>query len=119
MIDTVPVPSSGMFLPKVRFRSSRLLRAILVAFILFVTPVIAHDVGSEHVDISVDEIAENRYLEVIRTLDRQGYQIRSVSRTLLNRIRILAVNQVQLREIIFSQSGGLVLRDTVLEVVSP
>lgn len=93
-------------------------RGVLVAIALFlgVSPAVAQGVTRPgEVSIIVEELPENRYLDVIAELGDSGYRIVSVSRTLLNRMRIEADNGQHLREIIFSQAAGLVLRDVIVE----
>lgn len=67
------------------------------------------------IEIQVEILPEYRYLEVIDALDRTGYQILSVSDTLLNRVRIRARSVTHLREIVISRATGSILRDVVLE----
>ena len=49
--------------------------------------------------------------EIERRLTRQGYEIESVARTLLGRVRILARNADGEREIILNPRTGEILRD--------
>ncbi|MBF9042075.1 hypothetical protein HKCCE4037_01955 [Rhodobacterales bacterium HKCCE4037] len=91
-------------------------RAALILLLVSVgLPGNAQAVRPPGVIVTVEELPGNRYLDVVRTLGEQGYQIISVSRTLLNRIRIQAANDVHLREIVFSQSSGLIMRDVIIE----
>jgi hypothetical protein len=67
------------------------------------------------VTITVDELPENRYIDVVQMLDQSGYRIISINRTFLNRIRIRAESAEHLREIIFSPSSGEIMRDVIIE----
>ncbi|WP_146636306.1 hypothetical protein [Nioella nitratireducens] len=74
-----------------------------------------HRLVENGVEIIVERPPEYRYLDVIDALDRDGYQILSVTTTLLNRVRIQARNDMHLREIVISRASGTILRDAILE----
>ena len=59
------------------------------------------------------------YVEVIDALTVNGYQIVSVTDTMLNRVRIRARNVSHLREIVVSRASGQVLRDAIIETYAP
>lgn len=71
--------------------------------------------SEDGVEIIVERAPQFRYLDVIDALDAEGYQILSLTNTLLNRVRIQARNSVHLREIIISRASGTILRDAILE----
>jgi hypothetical protein len=48
---------------------------------------------------------------VVRQLERQGFEITSVSRTLLGRVRVVARRGDIIREIVFDPRNGAILRD--------
>lgn len=48
---------------------------------------------------------------VVRQLERQGFEITSVSRTLLGRVRVVARRGDVVREIVFDPRNGAILRD--------
>jgi hypothetical protein len=48
-------------------------------------------------------------------LDRSGYEIVSVTDTMLNRVKIRARNTYHLREIVVSRASGAILRDGLVE----
>jgi hypothetical protein len=57
--------------------------------------------------------------DVTRQLRAQGYRIRDVSRTLLGRVRVVAVRGRVEREIVFDRMTGEIRRDLVTETQSP
>lgn len=59
------------------------------------------------------------YFDVIDALDRNGYQIVSVTNTMLNRVVIRARNEHHLREIVLSRASGHILRDGIMENYLP
>jgi hypothetical protein len=89
--------------------------ALFAALVALGGPAAAQTDPASGVTIIVEELPENRYLDVVRSLGDDGYRILSISRTLLNRIRIQATNDAHLREIVFSQSSGEIMRDVILE----
>jgi hypothetical protein len=48
---------------------------------------------------------------VVRQLERQGFTVTSVSRTLLGRVRVVAERGDVVREIVFDPRNGAILRD--------
>ncbi len=80
-----------------------------------VVPPSQHRLVENGVEIIVERPPEYRYLDVIDALDQEGYQILSVTTTLLNRVRIQARNDMHLREIVISRASGTILRDAILE----
>ena len=63
------------------------------------------------------EVAQNRtYLDVVATLEAEGYQIRDVSKTWLGRIKIVATSKANLREVIVSRTTGEILSDVIVDV---
>jgi len=99
-----------------RYAQTRLVVAIVGLFVASaITPLSAQSPGPGDVSITVEELPENRHFAIVRTLDEDGYRILSISRTFLNRVRIQAVNDAHLREIVFSPSTGGILRDVILE----
>ncbi|MCC5982767.1 MAG: hypothetical protein JJU42_00250 [Rhodobacteraceae bacterium] len=67
------------------------------------------------VAVAADRAPENRYLDVIDALERQGYRILAVRQTLLRRVLIRAETDIHLREIVVSRANGGILRDVIVE----
>jgi len=55
--------------------------------------------------------ADDYVTEIVRQLERQGYDTVTVSRTLLGRVKIVATGRRGRREIIVNPSTGEILRD--------
>jgi len=109
------------FLKILRIPAARVWRMPLLAasFALALTglamPVPAQSARPGDVSITVDELPQNRYRDVVEMLDAAGYRIVSINRTFLNRIRIRAETAAHLREIVFSPAAGEIMRDVILE----
>lgn len=61
------------------------------------------------------DVGRINYVQVIDALTVNGYQIVSVTDTMLNRVKIRARNASHLREIVVSRATGQVLRDALVE----
>ena len=61
--------------------------------------------------------AVQRALPVIDALKKEGYSVRSIHLTLLNRVRIRAENRDYLREIVVSPATGDILRDAIVKTL--
>lgn len=66
-------------------------------------------------DLHLLDIGRINYVQVIDALSLNGYQIVSVTDTMLNRVKIRARNASHLREIVVSRASGHVLRDALVE----
>ena len=63
------------------------------------------------------EVAQNRtYLDVVASLEAEGYEITDVSKTWLGRIKIVATSKANLREVIVSRTTGEILSDVIVDV---
>jgi len=63
------------------------------------------------------EIAQNRsYLDVLASLENEGYSINQVETTWLGRIKITAQSQANLREVVVSRTTGEIMSDVILQV---
>ena len=60
--------------------------------------------------------AQTAQEKVVRQLRAQGFEDIEISRTLLGRVRIIAIEDDTLREIILNPSTGVILRDYWTEV---
>ena len=65
----------------------------------------------------IQKPAVQRALPVIEALRRDGYSVRSIHLTLLNRVRIRAENHDYLREIVVSPATGDILRDAIVRIL--
>ncbi len=63
---------------------------------------------------SVVAISAQTYLNVIQTLETNGYQVTGLKTTLLGRMKIRAQNRKHIREVVVSRSTGEVLSDRIL-----
>lgn len=86
--------------------------------------VVAQDIGDGIPLSSLDAIADlpdpqGRFARAVQALDREGYRITSVRRTMLNRALIRAENAVHLREVVISRASGQILRDVIIEDFNP
>jgi hypothetical protein len=52
---------------------------------------------------------------ITSALQGQGYEVQSITRTLLGRVRIVAQNGLIWREVVLDQSSGQILRDYAVE----
>jgi hypothetical protein len=68
-----------------------------------------------HLAIYLADSVRYNYAEVTDALDRSGYEIVSVTDTMLNRVKIRARNPYHLREIVVSRASGAILRDGLVE----
>ncbi len=75
--------------------------------------------GAQPVQFIEQDMPEFRYLNVIDSLERNGYRILLVEKTWLNRMLIRAQSRRHLREVVVSRSNGEVLRDVILESYGP
>ena len=99
--------------------------AIMTATTLMSAPALANG-GNANASVSTEatasgsgsfEVAQNRtYLDVVATLEAEGYQIREVSKTWLGRIKIVATSKANLREVIVSRTTGEILSDVIVDV---
>lgn len=63
------------------------------------------------------EVAQNRtYLDVIASLEAEGYKINEVTTTWLGRIKVMAQSTQNLREVVVSRATGEIMSDIILEV---
>lgn len=69
--------------------------------------------ASANASVSIQQQAMNT---IMAELEATGYQVIEVSTTFLGRIRILASNSENMREIVVSRSTGEVKRDVIVEV---
>lgn len=99
--------------------------AIMTATTLMSAPALANG-GNANASVTTEatasgsgsfEVAQNRtYLDVVATLEAEGYQIRDVSKTWLGRIKIVATSKANLREVIVSRTTGEILSDVIVDV---
>ena len=84
------------------FSRRRLLFGLLAGFAIAAgTPALAQD----------DRVTRG----VVRQLEQQGFDVETVSRTLLGRVRILARRGDKGRELVFDPRNGTILRDFIFD----
>lgn len=71
--------------------------------------------GNERASV---RLADAIYVDVIKSLEEDGYNVTKVTRTFLGRFRILARDATRLREVIVSSSTGEIKRDAIIETFS-
>ena len=63
------------------------------------------------------DVAQNRtYLDVIASLEAEGYKINDVRTTWLGRIKVMAQSTLNLREVVVSRATGEIMSDIIHEV---
>ena len=97
--------------------------AIMTAATLMSAPALANG-GNVNASVTAQamasgsfEVAQNRtYLDVVASLEAEGYEITDVSKTWLGRIKIVATSKANLREVIVSRTTGEILSDVIVDV---
>ena len=70
--------------------------------------------GSSGTQTATVEFSETSYQRTLQKLKREGFKIISIKKSFLGRIRILALKNNNLREIIISRSTGEIKRDAII-----
>ena len=98
--------------------------AIMTATTLMAAPALANG-GNANASVTTSqarasgsfEVAQNRtYLDVVASLEAEGYEITDVGKTWLGRIKIVATSKANLREVIVSRTTGEILSDVIVDV---
>ena len=71
-------------------------------------------VGSSGTQAAKVEYSETSYQRTLQKLKREGFKVISIKKSFLGRIRILALKNNNLREIIISRSTGEIKRDAII-----
>ncbi|MCR8723394.1 hypothetical protein [Frigidibacter sp. ROC022] len=64
-----------------------------------------------------DQSAEPTYVQVVASLQNDGFTIDKISRTFLGRIRIVASNSKVVREVVVSRNTGEIKSDMIIKVI--
>ena len=90
--------------------------AIFIAAFVATIPPASATAAPKIVTQSIFALAAQTYIDVIGSLEKSGYRVRSMKTTLLGRIKILAQNKSHLREVVVSRSTGEIKSDRIVRV---
>lgn len=101
----------------------RIAFAFVASTALLATPALA-DVARQGAETSARltaagtlALAQNRsYLDVVASLEAEGYVIKDIQTTWLGRIKILAASRANLREVVVSRTTGEIMSDVIVEI---